>query len=277
MTTVGIGCQSLTREHPRDIQVSAPDPPGGPIRGSPALRRCQTRLMEILLVEDDDAIAEALLSPLQSAGFTVERAATGARAVELATIDDHRFDIVLLDLGLPDLDGYDVCRRVRAVSDVPIIVVTARSDEFDRVLGLELGADDYMVKPLGSRELIARIRAVLRRSVRPGDDSVDAEADRIVVGPLAIDRRAHRVFLDGEEIALTPKEFDLLAFLAQDAGAARTRTDIVEHVWDANWFGPTKTVDAHVAGLRRKLGDPAWIESIRGVGFRLESPGGAGR
>lgn len=233
--------------------------------------------MEILLVEDDDAIAEALLSPLQSAGFTVERAATGARAVELTTTDDHRFDIVLLDLGLPDMDGYDVCRRVRSASAVPIIVVTARSDEFDRVLGLELGADDYMVKPLGSRELIARIRAVLRRSVRPGDDPVDAEADRIVVGPLAIDRRTHRVFLDGEEIALTPKEFDLLAFLAQDAGAARTRTDIVEHVWDANWFGPTKTVDAHVAGLRRKLGDPAWIESIRGVGFRLEVPPGACR
>ena len=177
----------------------------------------------------------------------------------------------------PDIDGYDVCRGMRAVSSVPIIVVTARSDEFDRVLGLELGADDYMVKPLGSRELVARIRAVLRRSARPIGDTAESVADRIVVGPLTIDRRTHRVTLGGDEIGLTPKEFDLLAYLAEDAGAARTRTDIVEHVWDANWFGPTKTVDAHVAGLRRKLGDPAWIESIRGVGFRLEAPPGVGR
>jgi DNA-binding response OmpR family regulator len=232
--------------------------------------------MEILLVEDDDAIAEALLAPLGAAGFGVERAATGNRAIELVEGSAGRFAIVLLDLGLPDLDGYDVCRRIRAVSEVPIIVVTARSDEFDRVLGLELGADDYMVKPLGSRELVARIRAVLRRSNHSPGEPADAGSDRIVVGPLVIDRRTHRVAMDGTEIALTPKEFDLLAFLAEDAGAARTRTDIVEHVWDANWFGPTKTVDAHVAGLRRKLGDPAWIESIRGVGFRLEVPPGAG-
>ena len=233
--------------------------------------------MEILLVEDDEAIAEALLSPLGAAGFTVERAATGTLAVDLVTDRPDRFAIVLLDLGLPDIDGYDVCRGMRAVSSVPIIVVTARSDEFDRVLGLELGADDYMVKPLGSRELVARIRAVLRRSARPIGDTAESVADRIVVGPLTIDRRTHRVTLGGDEIGLTPKEFDLLAYLAEDAGAARTRTDIVEHVWDANWFGPTKTVDAHVAGLRRKLGDPAWIESIRGVGFRLEAPPGVGR
>lgn len=177
-------------------------------------------------------------------------------------------DVVLLDLGLPDMDGYDVCRAIRAHSDVPIIVVTARSDEFDRVLGLELGADDYMVKPLGTRELIARIRAVLRRTAgRP--PSVD---ERLTVGPLTIDRRTHRVYLDGRELSFTPKEFDLIVFLAEDAGAVRTRTDIVERVWDANWFGPTKTVDAHVATIRRKLGSHSWIESVRGVGFRLVPP-----
>lgn len=235
--------------------------------------------MRLLLVEDDDSIAASLIGPLTSAGFDVTRTATGAGALELNAVLSP--DVVLLDLGLPDTDGYDVCRSLRAVSGVPIIVVTARSDEFDRVLGLELGADDYMVKPLGVRELVARIRAVLRRSgagePRSGEGGGDAHenGDAIsVVGPLRIDRRAHRVFLDEQTLALTPKEFDLLAYLAEDPGAVRTRTEILEHVWDANWFGPTKTVDAHVAALRRKLGDPTWIESVRGVGFRLEIPTG---
>lgn len=235
--------------------------------------------MRLLLVEDDDSIAASLIGPLTSAGFDVTRTATGAGALELNAVLSP--DVVLLDLGLPDTDGYDVCRSLRAVSGVPIIVVTARSDEFDRVLGLELGADDYMVKPLGVRELVARIRAVLRRSgagePRSGEGGGDAyeNGDAIsVVGPLRIDRRAHRVFLDEQTLALTPKEFDLLAYLAEDPGAVRTRTEILEHVWDANWFGPTKTVDAHVAALRRKLGDPTWIESVRGVGFRLEIPTG---
>ncbi|MDA2944517.1 MAG: response regulator transcription factor [Actinomycetota bacterium] len=230
--------------------------------------------MDLLLIEDDDAIAESLMGPLTNAGFAVRRAANGADGIDHMSSGPSP-DIVLLDLGLPDMDGYDVCRTLRATSSVPIIVVTARSDEFDRVLGLELGADDYMVKPLGARELVARIRAVLRRTRDgvAGASAVD-EQDRLEVGPLVIDRRTHRVHLGGEEISFTPKEFELLVFLAEDAGAVRTRTDIVEHVWDANWFGPTKTVDAHVAGIRRKLGDPAWIESVRGVGFRLEMPSG---
>lgn len=193
-------------------------------------------------------------------------------------------DIVLLDLGLPDMDGYDVCRGIRAVSDVPIIVVTARGEELDRVLGLELGADDYMVKPFGVRELLARMRAVTRRAAASATVDHDAplvrDDDTIVVGPLSIDRRAHRVHLtiDGvaAEIAFTPKEYELLVFLAEDSGAVRTRTDIIEYVWDTNWFGPTKTVDAHVAAIRRKLGDARWIEAVRGVGFRLEPPA-AGR
>lgn len=225
--------------------------------------------MRVLLVEDDDAVAASLDAPLAAAGFTIDRAENGE--IALQSVKSGRYDIILLDLGLPDMDGYDVCRAIRADSATPIIVVTARSDEFDRVLGLELGADDYMVKPLGSRELIARMRAVLRRST--GGSPEQSGFDQIVVGPLAVDLRTHRVHLEGDLIALTPKEFELLAFLADDAGAVRTRTDIIEHVWDANWFGPTKTVDAHVAGLRKKLGDHAWIESVRGVGFRLAAPG----
>ena len=226
-------------------------------------------VMRVLLVEDDDAVAASLEAPLAAAGFTIDRAENGETALQ--RVKSGSYDIILLDLGLPDMDGYDVCRVIRADSATPIIVVTARSDEFDRVLGLELGADDYMVKPLGSRELIARMRAVLRRST--GGSPEQSGSDQIVVGPLAVDLRTHRVHLEGDLIALTPKEFELLAFLAGDAGAVRTRTDIIEHVWDANWFGPTKTVDAHVAGLRKKLGDHGWIESVRGVGFRLAAPG----
>ncbi len=226
--------------------------------------------MQVLLVEDDASIASSLVDALEGAGHTVVHVATGEAAIDA----DHG-DIVLLDLGLPDIDGYDVCRRIRERSRVPIIVITARGEELDRVLGLELGADDYVVKPFGFRELVARMRAVARRAHATGPDGA-ATDDLIVVGPLRIDRRTHRATLsDGTstaELALTPKEFELLAFLAEDAGAVRTRTDIIEHVWDANWFGPTKTVDAHVAGIRRKLGDRRWIEAVRGVGFRLEIP-----
>jgi two-component system response regulator RegX3 len=224
--------------------------------------------VRILLVEDDASIARSLVDALRVAGYDVDHVATGAAAIAAAPCD-----LILLDLGLPDMDGYDVCRAVRAASSVPIIVITARGEELDRVLGLELGADDYVVKPFGSRELVARIRAVARRTgSTPASSASDRGGDLLAVGALAIDRRTHRVTLDGTPVALTPKEFELLAFLAEDAGAVRTRTDIVEHVWDANWFGPTKTVDAHVAGIRKKLGDPRWIEAVRGVGFRLEVP-----
>jgi two-component system response regulator RegX3 len=229
--------------------------------------------VHVLLVEDDPSIASSLGESLATAGYTVHHVSTGAAAIAA-----EFGDVVLLDLGLPDMDGYDVCRSIRAASDVPIIVITARGEELDRVLGLELGADDYVVKPFGFRELVARIRAVTRRAQasngKPGAGTDDL--DETVVGPLRIDRRTHRVTLEHagvvDELALTPKEFELLAFLADDAGAVRTRTDIVEHVWDSNWFGPTKTVDAHIAGIRRKLGHPDWIEAVRGVGFRLEIP-----
>ncbi len=229
--------------------------------------------VEVLLVEDDPSIASSLSDSLRAAGYDVTHVATGRAAV-----DADLGDLVLLDLGLPDMDGYDVCRQIRAVSQVPIIVITARGEELDRVLGLELGADDYVVKPFGFRELLARMRAVTRRtaisSVTNGSNG--SEEEIIVAGPLRIDRRSHRATLgdgrDAVELALTPKEFELLTYLAEDIGAVRRRTDIIEHVWDANWFGPTKTVDAHVAGIRRKLGDSRWIEAVRGVGFRLEIP-----
>jgi DNA-binding response OmpR family regulator len=230
--------------------------------------------VQVLLVEDDPSIASSLSDSLTDAGYAVVHVATGQEA-----IDADIGDVVLLDLGLPDMDGYDVCRAIRAVSNVPIIVITARGEEFDRVLGLELGADDYVVKPFGFRELVARIRAVTRRaqaSSSVGGSTTDDVEDIVTVGPLRVDRRTHRVTLDVagvvSELALTPKEFELLSFLAEDPGAVRTRSDIIEHVWDANWFGPTKTVDAHVAGIRRKLGDASWIEAVRGVGFRLEAP-----
>lgn len=230
--------------------------------------------MDVLLVEDDASIARSLSESLRTAGCTVTHVTTGGAAIAA-----EPGDIVLLDLGLPDMDGYDVCRRVRERSSVPIIVITARGEEFDRVLGLELGADDYVVKPFGFRELMARMRAVRRRfdgtSAESGGSS-DAAAETLRCGPLTVDRRTHRVTLEGsdgsDEIALTPKEFDLLAYLMEDPGAVRSRTDIIEHVWDANWFGPTKTLDAHVAGIRRKLGDPQWVLAVRGVGFRLDAP-----
>jgi two-component system response regulator RegX3 len=216
--------------------------------------------MRLLLVEDDDAIAEPLTAGLGRHGFQVSRARTGAEAL---AAPPH--DLVLLDLGLPDMDGIDVCRRLRATSAVPIIVITARSEEVDRVLGLELGADDYVVKPFGFRELIARIRAVTRRA-RPTTGSVE-EPQRL--GRLELDRRQRQVRLNGTEVTLTAKEFDLLALLAEDPGAVFARDQILEQVWDLHWFGPTKTLDVHVASLRKKLGDPGWIETVRGVGFRL--------
>jgi len=215
--------------------------------------------VRVLVVEDDDSIAEPLAKGLGREGFDVERVATGEAALAAGPVD-----LVLLDLGLPDVDGYEVCRRLRAVSDVPIIVITARGDEVDRVVGLELGADDYVVKPFGFRELVARMRAVTRRT-----EGRSAPAEHRRVGPLEVDLRSRRVTVDGDEVVLTRKEFDLLALLTEDPGATRTRDEIMEAVWDAHWYGPTKTLDVHVAGLRRKLGDPGLIETVRGVGFRM--------
>jgi len=223
--------------------------------------------VRILMVEDDAAVAASSADGLAALGFSVEHVAQGAAALVAVGSADPP-DVVLLDLGLPDMDGQEVCRRIRATSEVPIIVVSARGDEADRVIALELGADDYLVKPFGMRELAARIRAVLRRVQAPTAAPVTVQE----IGRLSIDRRAQRVHVDDVEIALTAKEFDVLAYLAEDPGAVRRRTEILEHVWEGHWYGATKTVDAHVAAIRKKLGDPAWVEAVRGVGFRLGSP-----
>ena len=217
--------------------------------------------MHILLVEDEDAIAEPLAEGLRREGYEVERAATAAGALAAGAAD-----LVLLDLRLPDGDGLDVCRQLRERSGVPIIVVTARGEEADRVVGLELGADDYVVKPFGLREVIARIRAVTRRA------SGQSGAHEVLrAGGLEVDERSRRVTLHGREVELTPKEFDVLAALARDAGAVVTRRRLLEEVWETTWYGSTKTIDVHVASLRRKLGDPGIVETVRGVGFRLHA------
>lgn len=224
-------------------------------------------IMRILLVEDDPSVAASVVDGLVNASMDVEHVATGKEAISKALSEN--FELILLDLGLPDMDGQDVCRSVREKSSTPIIILSARSEEIDRVLALEFGADDYMVKPFGMRELVARIRAVVRRA-----NSVDVTPPTATqdIGPLSIDRRSQKVFVNGEDVYLTPKEFDLLAYLATDPGAVYRRNDIMSEVWDTNWYGTTKTVDAHVAALRKKLGNQEWIEAVRGVGFRLGVP-----
>ena len=230
--------------------------------------------MRVLLVEDDRAIAASVVEGLVADGHDVVHVASGGAALDVA---GSRVDMVLLDLGLPDMDGRDVCRAIRQRSDVPIIMLTARGDEIDRVLGLELGADDYVTKPFSMREVLARIRAISRRvgasASANGAGGADPDTLTQSIGSLTIDRRTRRVVLDTNPIDLTAKEFDVLSFLAESPGTVVTRTEILEQVWDRNWFGPTKTVDAHVAALRKKLGDHRWIEAVRGVGFRLEPPG----
>lgn len=213
----------------------------------------------MLLVEDDDAIAEPLAQGLGREGFDVHRVATGEQALAAPAPD-----LVLLDLGLPDIDGYEVCRQLRGRADVPIIVITARGDEVDRVIGLELGADDYVVKPFGFRELVARMRAVARRA----HGGANAETV-LATGRIEVDLRTRRATVDGREVELTRKEFDLLAHLAADPGAVHGREEILRAVWDEHWYGPSKTLDVHMTSLRKKLGDPSLVETVRGVGFRL--------
>ena len=171
-------------------------------------------------------------------------------------------DVVLLDLGLPDIDGIEVCRRLRQACDAAIIVVTARGEELDRVLALDEGADDYLIKPFGLQELLARIRAVLRRSRQPAGQVLQH-------GPLTVDLRTHKVTVDGNQIAVTPKEFAILECLASDPGRVVSRQEMLERAWDEHWYGPTKVLDVHMAALRKKLGDPGLIETVYGHGFRL--------
>ncbi len=216
--------------------------------------------MQLLLVEDDPSISVPLAEGLTREGFTVIVASSGAAALAAGPVD-----LVLLDLGLPDLEGSVVCQQLRARGSVPIIVVTARGEEIDRVILLELGADDYVVMPFGFRELVARIRAVLRRTTGGGQPLVSTTVE---VGPIVIDQRTHAVTFDGAPVSLTPKEYDLLVCLAADPGAVRSREQLIHDVWDEHWWGSTKTLDVHVASLRKKL-RPELIETVRSVGYRL--------
>ncbi|WP_405558602.1 response regulator transcription factor [Streptomyces canus] len=222
--------------------------------------------LRVLLIEDDETIAEPLAEGLGHFGLTVDHVTTGTEGLR-----GPYGDVVLLDLGLPDMDGIDVCRGIREVSDVPIVILSARGEEADRVLGLELGADDYLPKPFSVRELVARVRAVTRRTRRTQEAAAPppAAAPAPEPGPLAVDRRTRQVWVGEAQVPLTPKEFDLLALLTEDPGAVYSRQQILDRVWDPFYEGPTKTLDVHIASLRRKLGHPAWIQTLRGVGFRL--------
>ena len=220
----------------------------------------------LLLVEDDDTIAVTLARALASEGYDVERVSTGQEALR-RYLDA---DLVLLDLGLPDVDGLDVCRRIRNVDPVlPIVMLTARRDEIDVVVGLEAGALDYVVKPFRLAELLARLRVQLRRPP-------SAESDRLLeLGNLRIDTAARRASLDDEELALRTKELDVLVLLTSEAGKAVTRERLMSEVWDAHWHGSTKTLDVHIASIRRKLGEqpgePSCITTLRGVGYRFDA------
>jgi DNA-binding response OmpR family regulator len=216
-------------------------------------------VVRVLVVEDDEGIGGALVRGLEREGYDAELVATAAAAVRAAPAD-----LVLLDLGLPDGDGLDLCRKLRSGSQSAVLVVTARGEENERVAALDAGADDYVVKPFGFAELYARIRAVLRRT--------HAQADVVTHGRLSIDGRARRVHLDDVEVALTPKEFDILQCLASDPGRVFTRREMFARVWGGHWYGPTKVLDVHVAAIRRKLGAAEAIETVYGRGFRMGPP-----
>ena len=224
----------------------------------------------ILMVEDEESITVPRAEALDREGFDTQVAGTVAEALERAS--DQLPDLVLLDVMLPDGSGYDVCRNLRERSNVPIIMLTARGEETDRIVGLELGADDYIVKPFSAREVAARIRAVLRRS----GETAEAAPERVgalEVGPVTLDTARRSAELHGRELDLTRKEFELLELLLREAGSVVSRERLIDEVWDTNWFGSTKTLDVHVSSLRRKLGDdsadPRFIHTIRGVGFRF--------
>ena len=228
------------------------------------------RQRTVLLVEDETSITDPLAEALAREGFETKLARSVAESLEIASRIDP--DLVLLDVMLPDGSGLDVCRELRSRSQVPIIMLTARGEEADRVVGLELGADDYVVKPFSAREVVARIRAVLRRTDHPGRP----DEKPIEIGEIRLDPSRREATKNGDVLELSRKEYELLRLLMENAGAVVTRERALEEVWDTNWFGSTKTLDVHVSGLRRKLGDdssdPRFLHTVRGVGFRFASP-----
>jgi len=226
-------------------------------------RRCEPYWsMRILIVEDDAPIAAALVLGLNREGFETLHAPTAADALNALPVG-----FILLDLGLPDRDGIELFQSLRKVSNAPIIMVTARGDETDRISGLNLGADDYVVKPFGIKELVARINAVLRRSSQSAWEQPTVQT----VGDLAIDRRLRTIRKAGQTILCTPKEYGIIEFLCRDPGAVITRQELLDGVWGPHWYGTTRMMDVHVASIRRKLGNADIIETVRGVGFRIVS------
>ncbi|WP_031080754.1 response regulator transcription factor [Streptomyces sp. NRRL WC-3549] len=228
--------------------------------------------MRLLLVEDDNHVAAALSAVLARHGFQVVHARSGEEALQaLLPAAQEPFGVVLLDLGLPDQDGYEVCGKIRKRSAIPVIMVTARADVRSRIHGLNLGADDYVVKPYDTGELLARIHAVARRGTT-GEDTGANPSAALLIGPVRIELPTRKVGVDGQEIQLTRKEFDLLALLAQRPGVVFRREQIISEVWRTSWEGTGRTLEVHVASLRSKLRLPALIETVRGVGYRLVPP-----
>lgn len=231
--------------------------------------------MRLLLVEDDDHVAAALSAVLARHGFQVTHARNGEEALQAvlpaAAEGKAPFGVVLLDLGLPDQDGYQVCGKIRKLTTTPVIMVTARGDVRSRIHGLNLGADDYVVKPYDTGELLARIHAVSRRTA-PGEEPASASESALRLGTVTIELPTRRVSVDGTDVQLTRKEFDLLALLAQRPGVVFRREQIISEVWRTSWEGTGRTLEVHVASLRSKLAMPALIETVRGVGYRLVTP-----
>src|SRR5437868_1384193 len=218
----------------------------------------------ILVVDDELNIAELIELYLTREGFRVVKAATGEDGVR--AVAEHRPRLVVLDVGLPDIDGLEVCRRLRRTSTIPVIFLTARDGEVDRVLGLELGADDYVTKPFSPAELVARVKAVLRRA-----DGGAARAEIVQVGDVTIDGGRREVRVHGGVVPFTTKEFELLRFLAERPGRALSRQQILDGVWGHDWFGDARTVDVHIAQVRKKVDSAVRIDTVRGVGYRLDT------
>jgi DNA-binding response OmpR family regulator len=223
-----------------------------------------TNTASILVVEDESSIASFVALYLKNAGYTVRTAATGSDALEKVAVEAPA--LIILDLMLPDIDGIEVCRRIRANSDIPILMLTARDEDVDKIIGLEVGADDYMTKPFNPRELVARVKSILRRAT---SDRRLPESAVIQHGDLTVDAGRREARVGGEEIQLAPKEFDLLWELLDHRGLVLTRDQLLERVWGYTFAGDTRTVDVHVRQLRRKLGDASPVVTVWGVGYKV--------